>query len=292
MACKIIVLQFMYGLPVIRLPQHASQCALAHHVAVSTAPGSRFVPRGARHLLRALCAQHARKGRCDLENSGRGRGFSRSNKRGFVCRCKPGSMIYMDKIAEAKPISRSRHGLTRRAAGHPLALELSETAKLALPMVLTQFGQIVMMTADLAFIRRIGAEALAAAALAGSMYQHGLRRFSTTEPERVARWRPRQRWHQRRRCAHRNSTPVAPSTRSADRHLAMPTVSRDRAVGRVSQSTLDRRKTPLSSSGAKFREDEPPDRENVALRRRYGMLSHNPPRSPQWHRRPHALSEF
>ncbi|MDA9421025.1 MATE family efflux transporter [Bradyrhizobium sp. CCBAU 53380] len=55
-------------------------------------------------------------------------------------------------------------------AGHHLAMELSETAKLALPMVLTQVGQIAMMTTDFAFIGRIGTEALAAAALASRVY--------------------------------------------------------------------------------------------------------------------------
>lgn len=42
--------------------------------------------------------------------------------------------------------------------------------KLALPMALTQLGQIAMMTTDLAFIGRISAEAVAAAALAGTVY--------------------------------------------------------------------------------------------------------------------------
>jgi multidrug resistance protein, MATE family len=36
-------------------------------------------------------------------------------------------------------------------------------------MSLTQLGQIAMMTTDLAFVRRIGAEAMAAAALAGTV---------------------------------------------------------------------------------------------------------------------------
>ena len=48
--------------------------------------------------------------------------------------------------------------------------ELAETARLALPMALTQLGQIAMMTTDLAFIGRLGAEAVAAAALAGTVY--------------------------------------------------------------------------------------------------------------------------
>lgn len=75
----------------------------------------------------------------------------------------------MDDAAEAKPVSASRHGLTP-ASGRHLAVELSETAKLALPMALTQLGQIAMMTTDLAFIGRLSADALAAAALAGTVY--------------------------------------------------------------------------------------------------------------------------
>lgn len=53
---------------------------------------------------------------------------------------------------------------------HCLAVELGEIAKLAWPMVLTQVGQIAMMSTDLALIGRISAEALAAAALAGRFY--------------------------------------------------------------------------------------------------------------------------
>lgn len=79
-------------------------------------------------------------------------------------------MISMARIAETKPTSVSRHGLTRRAAASYFAVELSDTVKLALPMVLTQVGQIAMMTTDLAFIGRIGAEAVAAAALASRVY--------------------------------------------------------------------------------------------------------------------------
>jgi MATE family multidrug resistance protein len=51
-----------------------------------------------------------------------------------------------------------------------LAQELTETIKLGLPMALTQLGQIAMMTTDLAFIGRLGNEAVAAAALAGTIY--------------------------------------------------------------------------------------------------------------------------
>src|SRR5262245_55876665 len=44
--------------------------------------------------------------------------------------------------------------------------ELSETTKLAIPIALTQLGQITMMTIDLALIGRLGDSAVAAAALA------------------------------------------------------------------------------------------------------------------------------
>src|ERR1700744_5712804 len=55
-------------------------------------------------------------------------------------------------------------------AGHHLNLELVETIKLAAPMAATQLGQIAMMTTDLAFIGRLGDAAVAAAALAGTVY--------------------------------------------------------------------------------------------------------------------------
>jgi MATE family multidrug resistance protein len=51
-----------------------------------------------------------------------------------------------------------------------LALELSETLKLAVPIALTQLGQIAMMTTDLALIGRLGDEAVAAAALAHTVF--------------------------------------------------------------------------------------------------------------------------
>jgi MATE family multidrug resistance protein len=53
---------------------------------------------------------------------------------------------------------------------HHLAVELTETLKLAVPIALTQLGQIAIMTTDLAFIGRLGNEAVAAAALAGTVY--------------------------------------------------------------------------------------------------------------------------
>ena len=55
------------------------------------------------------------------------------------------------------------------ARGH-LATEFADTLKLAAPMALTQLGQIVMMTIDLALIGHLGDEAIAAAALANTVY--------------------------------------------------------------------------------------------------------------------------
>jgi MATE family multidrug resistance protein len=48
----------------------------------------------------------------------------------------------------------------------PWRAELSETVRLALPIALTQLGQIAMMTTDLALVGRLGDTALAASALA------------------------------------------------------------------------------------------------------------------------------
>src|SRR6266480_3846931 len=55
-------------------------------------------------------------------------------------------------------------------SGNRLAHELTETLKLAVPMALTQLGQIAMMSTDLAFIGRLGEEAVAAAALAHTVF--------------------------------------------------------------------------------------------------------------------------
>ena len=55
-------------------------------------------------------------------------------------------------------------------AGHRLSRELTETLKLAVPLALTQLGQIAMMTTDLAFIGRLGDGAVAAAALAHTIF--------------------------------------------------------------------------------------------------------------------------
>src|SRR5476651_1147263 len=48
--------------------------------------------------------------------------------------------------------------------------EMTETVKLALPIALTQLGQIAMMTSDLALIGRLGDQAVAAAALAHTVF--------------------------------------------------------------------------------------------------------------------------
>jgi multidrug resistance protein, MATE family len=56
-----------------------------------------------------------------------------------------------------------------RSVGH-FTVELTETLKLAVPIALTQLGQIAMMTIDLALIGRLGGEAVAAAALANTVF--------------------------------------------------------------------------------------------------------------------------
>src|SRR5438034_9268066 len=55
-------------------------------------------------------------------------------------------------------------------SGNRLADEFAETLKLAVPMALTQLGQIAMMTTDLALVGRLGDEAVAAAALASTVF--------------------------------------------------------------------------------------------------------------------------
>lgn len=81
-----------------------------------------------------------------------------------------GSVMTRNRIAETKPMSNLRPEVTRRKTMRRLAVEIGEIAKLAFPMVLTQVGQIAMMTTDLVLIGHISAKALAAAALAGRFY--------------------------------------------------------------------------------------------------------------------------
>jgi MATE family, multidrug efflux pump len=75
-------------------------------------------------------------------------------------------MTILDKI-EQEPVAPSR---AVAAPGSPLAVELTETLRLAAPMALAQLGYQAMMTTDLAFIGRLGSEAIAAAALGGTVY--------------------------------------------------------------------------------------------------------------------------
>lgn len=69
------------------------------------------------------------------------------------------SLDKIERVPAAPPASAA-------VPGRHLTIELSETLKLAVPIALTQLGQIAMMTTDLAMIGRLGAEAVAAAALA------------------------------------------------------------------------------------------------------------------------------
>src|SRR3954469_8312311 len=75
-------------------------------------------------------------------------------------------MSSLDKI---EPASLAPAAVAIAPSRH-LADEFAETLKLAVPMALTQLGQIAMMTTDLALIGRLGDEAVAAAALASSVF--------------------------------------------------------------------------------------------------------------------------
>jgi MATE family multidrug resistance protein len=73
-------------------------------------------------------------------------------------------------MTSSDPIARGSAVPNATASSNRFADELTETLRLAVPMALTQLGQIAMMTTDLAFIGRLGKEAVAAAALAGTVY--------------------------------------------------------------------------------------------------------------------------
>jgi MATE family multidrug resistance protein len=75
-------------------------------------------------------------------------------------------MIFLDEI-ERGPIAAPD---IVEMSGKHLAVELTETLKLAVPIALTQLGQIAMMTTDLALIGRLGDVAVAAAALAHTIF--------------------------------------------------------------------------------------------------------------------------
>jgi MATE family, multidrug efflux pump len=70
-------------------------------------------------------------------------------------------MTSLDKIERA-PVA--------AAPESHLTAELTETIRLSAPMALTQLGQIAMMTTDLAFIGRLGDQAVAAAALGHTVF--------------------------------------------------------------------------------------------------------------------------
>src|SRR5438045_5079513 len=71
-------------------------------------------------------------------------------------------MTTLDKIAQPRAAPSANE--------NDLAVELAETLRLSAPMALTQLGQIAMMTTDLALIGRLGDEAVAAAALAHTVF--------------------------------------------------------------------------------------------------------------------------
>ena len=75
-------------------------------------------------------------------------------------------MTSFDKIESSSIAPRD----AAAASDHHLTLELAETLKLAVPIALTQLGQIAMMTTDIAFIGRLGSEAVAAASLAHTIF--------------------------------------------------------------------------------------------------------------------------
>ncbi len=78
-------------------------------------------------------------------------------------------------MASSDKIERGSIAASAGAAvlGHHLSVELAETLKLAVPIALTQLAQIAMMTTDLALIGRLGNAAVAAAALAGTVFWIG-----------------------------------------------------------------------------------------------------------------------
>ena len=75
-------------------------------------------------------------------------------------------MTVSDEIERDPRLASGPAELSRRQ----FAEELAETLRLALPIALTQLGQIAMMTTDLALIGRLGDAAVAAAALAITVF--------------------------------------------------------------------------------------------------------------------------
>jgi MATE family multidrug resistance protein len=75
-------------------------------------------------------------------------------------------MTSLDKMERGRSVAAD----IADASGHEFAVELTETLRLAVPIALTQLGQIAMMTTDLALIGRLGDVAVAAAALAHTVF--------------------------------------------------------------------------------------------------------------------------
>lgn len=75
----------------------------------------------------------------------------------------------MSVLEKTSPTSAASQATATTTRGR-LAAEFADTLKLAAPMALTQLGQIAMMTVDLALIGRLGDDAIAAAALANTVY--------------------------------------------------------------------------------------------------------------------------
>jgi MATE family multidrug resistance protein len=76
----------------------------------------------------------------------------------------------MNAAAMTLPGSLITAGARAPAQSSVWRLELVETVRLAVPMALTQLGQVAMMTTDLALIGRIGDAAVAAAALTHTVF--------------------------------------------------------------------------------------------------------------------------
>ena len=79
------------------------------------------------------------------------------------------SLDKMSSLDKIEPASLAPAAASIAPSRH-LADEFAETLKLAVPMALTQLGQIAMMTTDLALVGRLGDEAVAAAALASTVF--------------------------------------------------------------------------------------------------------------------------
>jgi MATE family multidrug resistance protein len=72
------------------------------------------------------------------------------------------AMTFLEKIEQSPFVA--------VAPNQAFAVELTDTLRLAIPIALTQLGQIAMMTTDLALIGRLGDAAVAAAARAPTVF--------------------------------------------------------------------------------------------------------------------------